>query len=280
MAIIFNLFLLSIGSIFGSVYLNKRYEEMMPMTVMVIIFTLFIFYILNIVLIGYYLILVAGAALVILSAVKFFKEKGIRKQAINNFFTPGLLIFAILAIMIYFVTRHNFVMLFDELRLWALYPKSIFVSNKLMLGSNLHFSSDYYPGMPLFQYFFARNVGHFSEGHLYLSYALVVLSFLMPITKKVKWKNFWAIIPLIILLFTFPMLFANSGFDTEYYYKSLYIDPALGMAFGYGLFLSTQDLKNDKYKYILFCLSLSMIVLMKAVGVVLAACVILSYLFN
>lgn len=280
MRIFINLFLISIGSIFGSVYLNKRYEEMVPMTVMSIIFILFIFYMLNIVLIGYYLILAISAAILILCGIKFIKEKDIRKQALANFFTPGLLIFASLALIIYFVTKNNFVMLFDELRMWALYPKSVFITNKLMIGSNLFFSTDYYPGMPLFQYFFAKNAGYFSESHLYLSYALVVLSLLIPITKKIKWKNFWAIIPMIILLFTFPMLFANSGFDAEYYYRSLFIDPALGITFGYALYLSTKDLKNDKYKYVLFCLSVSTIILMKVVGIVLAGCVILSYLFN
>jgi hypothetical protein len=277
--IIFNLFLLSIGSIFGSVYLNKRYEEMLPMTVMTIIFTLFLFYMLDIALIGYCLILLVGATLTILSIVKFIKEKSIRKQAINNFFTPGLLIFAVLSLIIYLITKDNFVMLFDELRVWALYPKSIFTTNHVF-GSGMLFGSDYYPGMPLFQYFFARNVGHFTEGHLYFSYALVVLSFLIPITKKIKWRNFWAIIPMIVLLFTFPMLFANSGFDFEIYYKTLFIDPILGVSFGYALFLSIQDLKNDKFKYVLFCLALSMVILMKVVGIVLVGCVILSYLFN
>ncbi|MDD2203482.1 MAG: hypothetical protein PHT75_02335 [Bacilli bacterium] len=280
MGIILNLFLLSIGSIFGSVYLNKRYEEMLPMTVMVIIFTLFIFYMLSIPLIGYYLLILAGVILVTLSGLRFYKDKDIRKQALDNFFTPGLLIFTVVSFLIWFVTKENFVMYFDELRLWALYPKSIFVSNELMMGSDLYFSTDYLPGMPLFQYFFAKNVGHFAESHLYLSYALVVLSLLMPITKKIKWKNFWAIIPAIILLFTFPMLFANSGFDGQYYYKALYIDPVLGILFGYSLFLSTQDLKRDKFKHILFSLSLSMVILMKIVGIVLVGCVILSYLFN
>lgn len=280
MRIFFNLFLLSIGSIFGSVYLNKRYEEMVPITVMTIIFTLFLFYMLNLVLVGYYFIIVIEFFLLILSGIKFLKDKNIRKKAINNFFTPGLLIFAVTALLIYLITKNNFVMNFDELRLWALYPKSIFVSNKLMLGNDLYFSSDYYPGMPLFQYFFAKNAGYFSESHLYLSYSLVILSFLIPITKKVNWKNYWAIIPMIILLFTFPMIFANSGFDNVYYYKSLFVDPALGIAFGYSLFLSTSDLKNDKYKYILFCFSLPMIILMKVVGLILAGCVILSYLFN
>lgn len=280
MGIILNLFILSIGSIFGSIYLNKRYEEMLPMNVMAIIFILFIFYMLNIPLVGYYLIHLIGILLLIASAKKFFQDKDKRKEYLSNFFTPGLLIFGILSFIIYLITKDNYVMAFDELRLWALYPKSIFSTDKLMLGKNNFFSTEYFPGMPLFQYFFAKNYGAFVDSHLYLSYTIVCLSIFLPITKKINWKSYWAIIPTIILIYSFPMFFANSGFDMQYYYRSLFIDPALGMFFGYSLFLSTNNFKKDKFKFCLFCLSLSMVVLMKTVGLVLVACVLLSYFVN
>ena len=280
MGIIFNLFVLSIGGIFGSVYLNKRYEEMMPMSVMIIIFILFIFYMLNIPLIGFYLIHFINYILLIMSARKFYRDKDKRKEYIGNFFTPGLLIFGIVVFLIYLATKGNYVMLFDELRMWGAYPKSIFITNKLMIGENLFFSTEYYPGMPLFQYFFARNYGSFVEAHLYISYGIAVLSLLIPITKKITWKKFWLIIPSILFLYTFPALFANSGFDALFYYNALYIDPALGMFFGFSLYLSTKKTKNNLFLYILFCLSLSMIVLMKIVGIVLAALVLLSYFLH
>lgn len=280
MRIMFNLFMLSIGSIFGATHLNKRYEEMVPVTVMSIIIILFAFYMLDLLLIGYFVIIISSFILILLSLRKYIIEKEIRKQSITNFFTPGLLIFGIVSFIIYLNTKDNYVMLFDELRLWALYPKSIFMTDKLMLGKDLFFSTDYYPGMPLFQYFFSKNVGYFADYHLFLSYGIAMLSLIIPITKNIKWKDYWAIIPLIILLFAFPMIFANHQGDALAYYKTLYIDPAVGITFGFSLFISTRDLKKDKFMYVLFCLSLSMIILMKVIGVILAGCVLFSYLVN
>jgi hypothetical protein len=171
-------------------------------------------------------------------------------------------------------------MLFDELRLWGAYPKALYSFEELLLGNNEFFSSTYFPGMPLFQYFFAKTVGYFAESHLFLSYGIVGLSMLLPFTKKITWKKYWLIIPTIILTITLPMLFANSGFDCLYYYKTLFIDPMMGIAFGYALYLSTKDFKKDKFSYVLFCLLIVMPLLFKLIGLTLVCVVAFSYLVH
>jgi Ca2+/Na+ antiporter len=85
MRIILVLIIISVGSLFGSVVLNKRYEEMLPFSIFSIIISLYLFYILNLLKYGYYFILFSALILTIFSIYKFFRKKEIRKQAITNF---------------------------------------------------------------------------------------------------------------------------------------------------------------------------------------------------
>ena len=79
-----------------------------------------------------------------------------RKEILKNLFTPGLLIYSLCFILIYFITRNNDVLLWDELRLWGAYPKILFYDGSLQLDGDaqlINIMRSYNPGMPLFLFY-------------------------------------------------------------------------------------------------------------------------------
>ncbi len=273
---------LSSGSIFGTLF-KKRYEETLPLTIMLIPIILYIFYIFNILTIGFYIIIVAIIGMYGCFIYKFLKKsKEERQEILKNIFTPGLLVFVIVFLAIYFITSKNEVLLCDELRLWGAYPKILFYDGSLQLGANAtlpEIMQSYEPGMPLFQYFYEKCFGIFTESGLFLAYALVGLAPLIAISKKITWKK-WELIPIYsTILIILPLALGNSLLDSLTYYYTLYIDPMLGIYFGYTLYLTTQKDKT-KFNYLLFLVGISLLVLLKDTGLLFAIFSIIAFTIN
>ena len=176
---------------------------------------------------------------------------------------------------------HRQVLLWDELRLWGAYPKLLYYDGTLQLGESaklIPVMQSYQPGMPIFQYFFTKSALDFKEGYLFLAYAVLGMSILLPITKKLTWKHwyFFPIFVLIILLL--PIAIGNSGFDSLTYYFTLYIEPMLGLYFGFAIYLSTRK-NDDMVDYLTFILSIATLVLLKDTGIIFAAISYSSFLF-
>ena len=277
---LFFIFIISIGSVLVS-FKGKKYEEGIPITIATIITVLYSFYIFNMLKIGYYSIVLTIITLYGYAFYKFIKSDK-KKTIIKNIFSPGFVIFILSLFIIYIITRNNMVLLWDELRLWGAYPKVLFYSEKLQLGSSsqlMNSMESYEPGMPLFQYFFCKTNFRFIERDLFISYAIVGLSIFMPLCKKIEWKK-WYLIPIMVLMFTvFPYVINNNGSDGLAYYYTLFIEPILGMFFGYAIFLSSKRDKS-KFHYLSFISSVSILVLLKDTGVFFALIATLAFCIN
>ena len=273
-------FILLTSSNFIFSFYNKRFEETLIISMGGIILFLYLFYIFNFLNIGYYILLIFLSGLLLYSVYKFTKAKN-KKEILLNYFTPGFIIYTVCFIIIFLIVRHREVLLWDELRLWGAYPKALYYDGVLQLGNGvklLSYMQSYQPGMPLFQFFFTKSAFAFKESYLFLSYALLCLSALLPITKKLTYKK-WYLIPVFILILLFvPLFLANSRFDDLTYYYTLFIEPALGIFFAYTLYLSTQKMDN-KIDKAAFYLSLSTLVLLKDTGIIFALTSCLSYFF-
>jgi hypothetical protein len=277
------------GSVLTVIHTKRRAEEAIPFTITAIIGILFLFYIVNKLLIGYYIILVIiiaiylYAACIILYKGPIKKEKGSIRQYAKRLFTPGIAIFTVLFLVLDVITHDNLVGTWDELRLWAAYPKALYFTNQLQLGSDAliyNIMQAYPPGMALFQYFIQRLSGCFVEAKLFWAYGIFTVSVLLPALRNIQWKNILWIILITVCILIVPMLFSNSGLDGLSMYRSLYIDPMLGLLFAYCLFLSFQEGFSDLYATMRFALGLGALVLLKNTGVALGvmALVISAYL--
>ena len=269
---------LSIGGLFFALY-KKRFEESLILSMGFIIVFLYISYILNILHFGYIILLLLMGCILVYSIFKFIKSDN-KKEILSYFFTPGFVIYTICFVIIFLIVRYNRVLLWDELRLWGAYPKILYYNGALQLGKDAILygpMQSYEPGMPLFQFFFTKTALDFKESYLFLSYSILCLGTLLPITKKMTFKQ-WYLFPFFVIIFIlFPIGLANSNFDSLTYYKTLYIEPALSFFFGFTLFLSIKD--NDTlFDYLIFISSLIILVLLKDTGIIFAAGSCITYL--
>lgn len=274
---------LSSFSCFGALY-KKRFEEIIPFVVIGIMLFLYVFYIFNILNIGFYFLILIIIVNYLLFCYRIFKSTSSEKKEIFKYiFTPGFIVFLFGFIILYILTFNNKVLLWDELRLWGAYPKLLFYDEILQLGDSsslLPQMRSYNPGMPLFMYFILKIFGEFKENLLFFGYSLVGYSILIPITKNLKWSD-WLKIPFYLIgLLLLPLMFANSNNDWLVYYSTLYIEPSLGIIFGYSLFLTFNNIFNDKFKYLLLLVLVSGMVLFKDTGILFSLAVGLSFVLG
>ena len=274
--LMFAMLMLSGFSVFGAAVLKKRFEETMPLAVMGIVAILFCFYICNQLSIGYYIILVLSILLYFASLLHVILNRNLR-DALLHFFTPGFFVFIILLGVFVYLQRNLFVQWFDELRMWAALPKLMYYTNELQLGADsLMYSSmqSYPPGMALFQYFFVKSTGTFREGFLFIGYAIFTVSIILPITKKMKWKNFLLIPVVAAVIFILPITTFNNNYDWANYYYTLYMDPVIAILFSYLIYLLFKGIRS-KLDYLYFAGVLIMLALLKDTGLLF---VILGYI--
>ena len=96
-------------------------------------------------------------------------------------------------------------------------------------ANSLSYFQSYLPAVSLFQYFFQVIYGSFTESLLYVAYDILVVSLFIPFTKNIKWKDFWKIVTMVIIILILPVLF------NDIYYSQIYVDSFLGFIFGYSL---------------------------------------------
>ena len=279
MGALITILLLLLGSFSISYYSDKKIELALPLYSCLIIFFLFVFYMLNIINVGYYLIIGLTLISFIYCLIMAIRKKKLL-SILKLLFTPGFFVFIVVALIILYIVKDNMVLYFDELRMWAAYPKTIYYTGKAALPGNPFMQTTYFPGMPLWQYFIEKNNFAFTTPYLYWAYSLLTVIFMLPVLYKVEWKKFYLIIPALFIFIYFPMLFANSWFDCIHYYKTLFIDPILGFGFGFAFWLSTRDVKKSKAEYILLCLAVCVTMLFKITGVVLVVPVICNFIWH
>lgn len=132
----------------------------------------------------------------------------------------------------------------------------------------------YLPGMPLFQFFWNKLIGHFSDFHLFIGNSLLAVSMMLGMTKYINWRQYYLVIPMTFLLISFPLISYNSGFDRANFYSSLFIDPMLAIVFIYTLVQLFEDPFSDKFRLLKFSLSLFFLILLKDSGLMFAIIIV------
>lgn len=155
--------------------------------------------------------------------------------------TPGMTIFLVLCIAIWMLVRKNTVGAWDELRLWAAYPKALYYTERLQLGSEAMLFSNmqsYLPGMALFSYLIQKISGSFHTGRLTWAYGVFCIMLALPVTRNLRWKRPAMIFVTLIGLFTIQMYFGNTNDIAAY--RSLMIDAVLGVSFGCAVWYASK----------------------------------------
>ena len=277
-AILIFIILAFINSIFFASYFNKRSEESLPLIFFIIITIMFISGILNVLKIGVYAVFTLYIIIGILTFIRIIKEKNL-KQILSLVFTPALIIFLILIIILIFCNYNKIPYLWDEFSHWADTVKAMWQIDDFSTNilSNSTFKS-YPPGLSVLQYFIIKISGGFNEWLLYFTYQLFALSLLFPFFKKISWKKSYKIILPFILI-----LLVNTIFFNEFY-NSVYVDAILSIVAGYTFASICIDNKYSIFNILNISGSLIALTLLKDIGIyfvfISIVLIVISFIFN
>lgn len=234
---------------------------------------LYMFYVFNAFFIGIYLLVTIFFVVLTESIIRLFKEKRWKFTFISGIASPqwGILVVALL-ITDYF-TKSNIVKMIDELHLWGALPRALYYTGNFQSGANslLLGYKDYIPGMPVTLCFFEWLNGTFKDSVLYFGYCCYGSIAMLIATDHIKWKQ-WYFIPVLGIAIAFsPLMFYNTVFnDSAIWFKSIHVDPILGILIGCALYLIYDRFWEKRFETLQFILLLCVIVLMKSSGIAMA----------
>lgn len=250
---------------------KRRFEEVLPLVIFSIVFSLYLFGCFDLLRSGFYII---TAVMLALFVNAYFQIKRDVILFTHNLFSPGLLIYVLCCFLIFLLVNNYSFVAHDTFSHWGLAAKNTFILNTFPIGSDANTAfQDYPPATYLFQYWLLRVVGSYSESLVTYSMSLWGFALLIPLFKEVRWGDYKLILLATIFSLVFPLilLWGNSQTFTYTFYTILSVDFLMGLLFGYIVFLIIS-LRDCKPSFELFTLALALIalVLIKKVGVVLA----------
>lgn len=260
--------ILSVGGVFGAAVLNKRFEEMLPLSCCLIGLTVFLFGIAGFLTVSPAIIAVFAACMLVFSVCS-----AVRKQTVSlflsNLFTPGFVGFLLVYVLLCLMNCGRLIGGNDPFGHWALAVKEMLIFGEVSPAHTADLYQNYPPIMPLFQYFLQMLLRFFgstaiSEWHLFFSFQIFTLSFGFPVLKYASWKRPLSAFFVLAVLCLAPMVV----FD--YYYNTVLIDSFLGMALAYGLYMvASGNLNSRTDRFSLLC-TISVLVLAKDSGALFA----------
>lgn len=276
LTIILFLLIITSGSVFSIVFLNRKFEELLPITCSSIVIILYLFGYFEILKYGVTVVCVVSLVLYVLSIVKIIKNKTYT-VFIKNLLTPGFLVFNLLVVIFLITMTGKVFDGFDEFSHWGDVVKAMTTIDDF--ATNHHSRSifkSYPPAMSLFQYFIEKIntfiIGDiFSEWLCYFSYYIFAVSFLMPVCRKMnfkKWFTPFTMVGLIILVsYTFYIVC----------FSSIYIDQFLSFLICAGALSLLFD-DNDLVSYINIICICFVLTLAKDTGLLFAGFLVVAYM--
>ena len=257
MSFVFLIIIILSFALFASALMKKSAALTIPISVLSIICLLYLFLIFDILIIGFFLVI----ALSLLS-LGFYIYLSVKKDknSLKKLYSPPVIVFVILSLIIYLGTKNLYATVFDEFSHWALIVKNLHYFNALGDGAGVTVVfKEYPPAIALFQYFYSKLNFSFVEGSLYTAKGVIYASLLIIVLKDHEWKEIGRILLKSILVISLPLLFFN------YFYHALYVDGLLGAFFAYIVIISFLE-KPSVFSYVNISLAMFVICLVKPSG--------------
>lgn len=197
-----------------------------------------------------------------------------KKIKIREIFTPGIIIYIFVVIIMAFMVKDTYYYVWDEFSHWgsnlkAMVQYDLFWSNKIYDGVHVVYT----PIAGIVEYFFCKINGGFAEDVSYMAINTFIITLLLPIIKcqKHNVKNY-------IKLILFWLLIYCSVKLLNFQISSIYIDLLLGILFTLGIILAFRvDGKEDKINLIL---TLILMPLLKDSGLLLLGIILMELFFS
>ncbi len=281
-AILFFIILCS-GSAFACAFSTARFEKVAPLTIFSIIVVLYLFGLFDLLAAGAWAVLLLGTALWVLAIVRVVRQHSLQ-AFLSRFLTPAFVFFALAFVLVLYSNYGRLVSNRDDLAHWADTVKILFLTDRLAtIPSSLAQYQSYPPAMSLLQYlpqFIGRLFGAgFSEWLLYVAFESAVLVLFVPAFSKLDWDKSYAfrIAAMIICACCVPGILHSDV------YRTLMIDPYLGLVAGFGFATLLLNERRDILDNATLVLTCAVVSLSKqagvALGVFLCAAALLDALY-
>lgn len=273
------------GSIFGSSFCKKRFEDMLPITCAGIVLLLFLCGTAGFLKNGVPLVLGISLVLWLVSMIRLYRHH-LWKQWRAVFLTPAFCLFTFAYLILIYTNYGMMAAVWDEFSHWADIVKAMVAIDDFGTNPAAHsMFQSYPPGMSLFQYFFQKvylmlNPKElFSEWRMYYAYQIFFLAFLMPFLRNfsfedLSWKKIGGMITAAVLCFFGPMLI----FDDIYII--ILIDAFLGLIAGTGLAMIFLRKEKDWCYDLYVMMNIAMLVLAKDAGMLFAVFILIAYVIE
>ncbi len=252
------------GALCMSAVFNQKIEFTLPTWIFTIVAILYITSIINLLTIGFYLVL--ALSLVSIFVFLFYLIKNIQdlKAFLKKIITPGLVFFIILSFISWKMHSGRMLMEWDEFSHWGLAVKNIFFTDKLYTypGAVIIYA-DYPPITALFQYFCIKVLGAYIEAYLFQAVSYFYIGFAIYLFHDVEFSDCKEILLRSIFVIFIPAVLFSK------FYTCLYVDALLGILFAYILLRHFTE-KESQFKTINMALAFFTLTLIKSSGAALA----------
>lgn len=256
-------------------------ECTLPCAMLSIILYIYILSLFNIFGYSMLIILFIGIfALTISAVIQYKKKKWNIMKFLERIITPGVFIFVVFSIFLYFYTKNIDVYHYDEFTHWVTTVKDMYYYDRLSVypESVTHFKT-YPPAMALWQYLFTNFETEYKDSIVIYAYNIYCVLMVLPFTKTISKKKHKILLTIIAFLFIFILPYIRYSPWESSPWDCAYIDNALSFTMSYALLVYFLDkdnsLLNQKYKVFNIMISLSVLSLLKSTGNVLTVFVLL-----
>lgn len=216
------------ASVFCTAFFNKKFEEVLPLSFMSIMFVLYTFGLFDKLLLGVYvvtgIIIISYIASIVKVLIGKLEDK---KNFILNFFTPSFFVFCALYALCLYCVFGKVALWWDEFSHWCDTVKIMYTTD--LFGVYMeYFPSypNYPPGISLMQYYIMKLDGSFTEWLIFFVQKIFVMSLAVKFVTTRKF-NILNLIGITSVIFLTPLIFQND------FYLSAYIDTLLGCVLGF-----------------------------------------------
>ena len=265
LTILFLILIIFIPSLYISIKKCLNIEKVIPCTIFFIILTIYIFGLLNLLKFGVFILYISFIIIFLLFLIEIIKKKLDFFSTFKIIFKPSILIWLLGIFFIYFYYKEKLIVSWDEFTHWGdvvkmMYYNNIYNTNAASLSS----ARAYPPTMSIFQYFVQNlSLYGFKEQYLYCAYHVFTISLILPFIKDVKWKEIFKIILILFIVILAPTIFFSTVY---YYYNIIYIDPFLGILFGYVMAYIFINKNYNKFEVASISLALFALTLTKDIA--------------
>ena len=242
MSVFISSLIITIISSAYAVLLKRKLAETYFLAISTVIAILYCFGLINIgscLLYGIYLLIALAAACIgfLIFTIIEYKKKYNKNIFLEIDMPQGCLLYICLLAIFLFVNYGRIFYSWDDFSHWGTIVKYFYSVDALgsytRRGLYLTANRSYYPGTSLFQYFFTRFSGEFTEYNTYIAQNILYASLFMPFVKNIFTKKEFAKQLLLFAAFLLIPL-QNFGFHGGLY-DSLYVDAIMGAFFGFAV---------------------------------------------